>query len=159
MLSRVDIRHTNGVVTASPLPAEREWEGYQRFVEAYESYYQRTLPDLVPALGYDAAALLLEAIRRGARTPGDLLEILETMPGFSGATGRLFVDDGRVVRDHFVGCLQDRQVVNLADGARADPILMPPLVDPETDLVPEGALDRVVGFRCPTRVPSVPSSR
>ena len=93
MLSRVDTRHTNGVVTASPQPAEGELEGYLRFVEAYESYYQRTLPDLVPALGYDAAALLLEAIRRGASTPGDLLETLEAMPGFSGATGRLFVDE------------------------------------------------------------------
>jgi ABC-type branched-subunit amino acid transport system substrate-binding protein len=159
MLSRVDTRHTNGVVTASPLPVEGEWEGYLRFVEAYESYYQRTLPDLVPALGYDAAALLLEAIRRGASTPGDLLETLETMPGFSGATGRLFVDDGRVVRDHFVGCLQDRQMFDLADGARADPILMPPLPDPETDSIPQGALDRVVGFRCPMLVPSVPASR
>ena len=159
MLSRVDTRHTNGVVTASPQPAEGELEGYLRFVEAYESYYQRTLPDQVPALGYDAAALLLEAIRRGASTPGDLLEILEAMPGFSGATGRLFVDDGRVVRDHFVGCLQDREVLNLAEGARADPILMPPLPDPETDSIPEGALDRVVGFRCPMLVPSVPASR
>ena len=159
MLSRVDTRHTNGVVTASPQPAEGELEGYLRFVEAYESYYQRTLPDLVPALGYDAAALLLEAIRRGASTPGDLLETLEAMPGFSGATGRLFVDDGRVVRDHFVGCLQDRQVLNLAEGARADPILMPPLPDPETDSIPEGALERVVGFRCPLLVPSVPASR
>ena len=159
MLSRVDTRHTNGVVTASPQPAEGELEGYLRFVEAYESYYQRTLPDLVPALGYDAAALLLEAIRRGASTPGDLLETLEAMPGFSGATGRLFVDDGRVVRDHFVGCLQDRQVLNLAEGARADPILMPPLPDPETDSIPEGALNRVVGFRCPLLVPSVPASR
>ena len=159
MLSRVDTRHTNGVVTASPQPAEGELEGYLRFVEAYESYYQRTLPDLVPALGYDAAALLLEAIRRGASTPGDLLETLEAMPGFSGATGRLFVADGRVVRDHFVGCLQDRQVLNLAEGARADPILMPPLPDPETDSIPEGALDRVVGFRCPLLVPSVPASR
>ena len=159
MLSRVDTRHTNGVVTASPQPVEGELEGYLRFVEAYESYYQRTLPDLVPALGYDAAALLLEAIRRGASTPGDLLETLEAMPGFSGATGRLFVDDGRVVRDHFVGCLQDRQVLNLAEGARADPILMPPLPDPETDSIPEGALDRVVGFRCPLLVPSVPASR
>ena len=159
MLSRVDTRHTNGVVTASPQPAEGELEGYLRFVEAYESYYQRTLPDLVPALGYDAAALLLEAIRRGASTPGDLLETLEAMPGFSGATGRLFVDDGRVVRDHFVGCLQDRQVLNLAERARADPILMPPLPDPETDSIPEGALDRVVGFRCPMLVPSVPARR
>ena len=159
MLSRVDTRHTNGVVTASPQPAEGESGGYRRFVEAYESFYQRTLPDLVPALGYDAAALLLEAIRLGASTPGDLLETLETMPGFSGATGRLYVDDGRVVRDHFVGCLQDRQVLNLAEGARADPILMPPLPDPDTDSIPEGALDRVVGFRCPMLVPSVPARR
>ena len=159
-LSRVDTRYTNGVVTASPQPAEGESDGYRRFVEAYESFYQRTLLDQVPALGYDAAALLLEGIRRGASTPEELLEILETMPAFSGATGRLFVDDGRVVRDHFVGCLQDRQVLNLADGARAEPILMPPLPDPETDSIPEGALDRVVGFRCPIMlVPSVPASR
>lgn len=159
MLSRVDTRHTNGVVTASPQPAEGEWEGYQRFVEAYEAFYQRTLPDLVPALGFDAAGLFLEGIRRGASTPDDLLDTLEAMPGFLGATGRLFVDEGRVVRDHFVGCLQDRQVLNVADGARADPILTPPLRDPETDSIPEGALDRIVGFRCPMLVPSVPVSR
>ena len=160
MLSRVDTRHTNGVVTTSPLPAEGEWAGYRRFVDAYESLYQRTLPDLVPALGYDAAALFLEGIRRGASTPRELLEILEAMPGFTGATGRLFVDEGRVVREHFVGCLQDRQVLNLAAGARSEPILTPPLRDPETDSVPEGALDRIVGFRCPTLpVPSVPANR
>ena len=159
MLSRVDTRYTNGVVTASPQPAEGDSEGYLRFVEAYESYYQRTLPDQMPALGYDAAALLLQGIRMGATTPGDLLETLEAMPAFLGATGRLFVDDGKVVRDHFVGCLQDRQVLNLADGARADPILTPPLPDPETDSIPEGALERVVGFRCPLLVPSVPANR
>ena len=82
------------------------------------------------------------------------------MPAFSGATGRMFIDDGRVVRDHFVGCLQGRQVLNLPDGARADPILSPPLPDPETDSIPEGALDRVIGFSCPVMlVPSVPASR
>ena len=159
MLSRVDTRHTNGVVTASPQPPEGEWAGYRRFVEAYESLYQRTLPDLAPALGYDAAALLLGGIRRGATTPGGVLDTLEAMPGFSGATGRLFVDDGRVVRDHFVGCLQDRQVLDLAVGARSDPIVTPPLRDPETDSIPEGALDRVVGFQCPMLVPSVPAGR
>jgi hypothetical protein len=82
------------------------------------------------------------------------------MPGFSGATGRLFVDDGRVVRDHFVGCLQDRQVLDVPEGARSDPIVRPPLRDPETDSIPEGALDRVVGFQCPVLlVPSVPAGR
>ena len=159
MLSRVDTRHTNGVVTASPQPAQGDAEGYLRFVEAYESYYQRTLPDQMPALGYDAAALLLQGIRRGATTPGQLLETLETMPGFSGATGRLFIEDGKVVRDHFVGCLQDRQMLDLPEGARADPIMMPPLRDPVTDSIPPGALDRVVGFRCPTLGPSVPANR
>ena len=159
MLSRVDTRHTNGVVTASPQPTEGELEGYRSFVEAYESFYQRTLPDLVPALGFDAAGLLLEGVRRGASTPNDLIDTLEAMPGFSGATGRLFIDDGRIVRDHFLGCLQDRRVLNLADGARADPILTPPLPDPETDSIPEGALDRVVGFRCPIPGPSLPVNR
>jgi ABC-type branched-subunit amino acid transport system substrate-binding protein len=158
-LSRVDTRHTNGVVTASPQPPQGDAEGYLRFVEAYESYYQRTLPDQMPALGYDAAALLLQGIRSGATTPEELLETLKTMPGFAGATGRLFVDNGMVVRDHFLGCLQDRQVLDLPAGARADPIMMPPLRDPVTDSIPPGALDRVVGFRCPTPVPSVPANR
>ena len=159
VLSRVETRHTNGVVTASPLPVEGVWEGYRDFVEAYEAYYQRTLPDLMPALGYDAAGLLLEGIRGGASNPAELLEALEAMPGFSGATGRLFVDQGRVVRDHYVGCLQDRQMRSLADGARSDPILAPPLPDPETDSIPEGALDRVVGFRCPTSFSFGPAGR
>ena len=114
---------------------------------------------MVPALGYDAAGLLLEGIRRGASTPDGLLDTLEAMPAFSGATGRIFVDDGRVVRDHFIGCLQDREVLGLPDGARSDPILMPPLRDPETDSIPEGALERVVGFRCPVLVPSEPAAR
>ena len=34
-------------------------------------------------------------------------------------------------------------------GARAEPIMMPPRPDPETDSIPEGAPDRIVGFRCP----------
>ena len=159
MLSRVDTRHTNGVVTASPQPTEGELEGYRSFVEAYEAFYQRTLPDRVPALGFDAAGLLLEGVRRGASTPNDLIDTLEAMPGFSGATGRLFIDDGRIVRDHFLGCLQDRRVLDLADGARADPILTPPLPDPETDSIPAGALERVVGFRCPMPGPSLPVNR
>jgi hypothetical protein len=82
------------------------------------------------------------------------------MPGFSGATGRLFVEDGRVVRDHYLGCLQDRQSINVANGSRADPIMRPPLRDPVTDSIPAGAPDRIVGFRCPTPlVTTVPAPR
>ena len=159
MLSRVDTRHTNGVVAASPQPPDGESEGYRRFVDAYEAYHQRTLPSTVPALGYDAAALLLEGIRMGASTPSQLLANLENISGFPGATGVFSIKDGRVVREHFVICLQDRRVQTMPVGARAEPILLPPLPDPETDSIPEDAPDRIVGFRCPSFSPSAPPGR
>ena len=154
MLSRVDTRHTNGVVAASPQPPDGESESYRRFVDAYEAYHQRTLPSTVPALGYDAAALLLEGIRMGATTPSQLLANLENISGFPGATGIFSIEDGRVVREHFIICLQDRRVQTMPVGARAEPILLPPLPNPETNSIPEGAPDRIVGFRCPSFSPS-----
>ncbi len=159
MLARVATRHTNGVVAASPQPPDGESAGYRRFVDAYEAYHQRTLPSAVPALGYDAAALLLEGIRMGANTPAQLLDNLENVSGLAGATGVFSIQDGRVVREHFVICLQDRRVQVMPDRARAEPILLPPLPDPETDSIPEGAPDRIVGFRCPSFSPPAPLGR
>lgn len=159
VLSRVDPRHTNGVIAASPQPPGRELEGYRRFVDAYEAFHQRTLPSSVPALGYDATALLLEGIRGGARTPAELASALERISDFPGATGLLSVEEGRIVRQHFVVCLQDRQVRAVSEGARSQPILLPPLPDPETASIPEGAPDRIVGFRCPVAVAAPPPGR
>ena len=45
MLARVATRHTDGVVAASPQPPDGESAGYRRFVDAYEAYHQRTLPE------------------------------------------------------------------------------------------------------------------
>ena len=159
MLARVATRHTDGVVAASPQPPDGESAGYRRFVDAYEAYHQRTLPSTVPALGYDAAALLLEGIRLGVNTPAQLLANLENISQWPGATGVFSIEDGRVVREHFVICLQDRRVRVMPDRARAEPILLPPLPDPETDSIPEDAPDRIVGFRCPTVSPTVPPGR
>ena len=159
MLARVDTRHTNGVITSSPRRPEGESEGHRAFVEAYELFHQRTLPSAVPELGYDAAALLLEGVRVGARTPDELFETLQQISNFPGATGLLSVEEGRIQREHFLVCLQDRRAQRVTLGQRSDPILLPPLPDPETDSIPEGAPDRIVGFRCPVVGPSVPSSR
>ncbi|MEE2669345.1 MAG: penicillin-binding protein activator [Gemmatimonadota bacterium] len=159
MLARVDTRHTNGVITSSPRPPDGESEGHRAFVQAYEAFHQRTLPSSVPELGYDAAVLLLEGIRVGARTPRELLEALEQTSNFPGATGSLSVEDGRIQREHFLVCLQDRRTQGVAPGQRSDPIFLPPLPDPETDSIPEGAPDRIVGFRCPVFGPSTPSGR
>jgi hypothetical protein len=159
MLTRTDSRHTNGVVATSPRPPEGESEGYRAFVAAYEALHRRTLPSSVPGLGYDAAALLLEGIRMGARTPGELSERLRQISNFPGATGSLSVEDGRILREHFLVCLQDQRVQGVSEGQRSDPILLPPLPDPETDSIPAGAPDRIVGFSCPMVGPSVPLGR
>ncbi len=72
--------------------------GYARFREAFESHFRRTLVSPVPALGYDAALLLLEATRNGARSPADVRDALERVRDLEGATGTFSVVDGRVVR-------------------------------------------------------------
>ncbi|SVB69207.1 uncharacterized protein METZ01_LOCUS222061, partial [marine metagenome] len=95
----------------------------------------------------------------GARTPRELLEALEQTSNFPGATGSLSVEDGRIQREHFLVCLQDRRTQGVAPGQRSDPILLPPLPDPETDSIPEGAPDRIVGYRCPVFGPSTPSGQ
>ncbi len=147
-LENVDPRHLNGVIVASPQPAERRMAGLERFVEAYEDLHQHSLRSQVPALGYDAASLLLEAVRLGARTPTQLTEILATINGFEGATGVLSVSDGRIVREHYLVCIQDRALRAVPEGMISVPIRVDPLPDPETDSIPEGP-GRIVGFQCP----------
>jgi branched-chain amino acid transport system substrate-binding protein len=149
ILGRVDPRHTNGVVAATPQPAEGEPEGARAFRQAYERFFSNTLRSTVPAYGYDAARLLLEAVRRGARTAGDVTGALEGLRDFEGATGRLSVRDGRLTREHYVVCIQDQRPQDLQAGERPNWTLMPPLPDPETDSIPPGVPPRIVGFRCP----------
>lgn len=147
-LGNVDPRHLNGVIAASVQPPEQEMAGLGRFVEAYENLHQHSLRSPTPALGYDAATLFLEAIRLGARTPGQLARSLEMIDGFPGATGLLSVSEGRIVRQHYLVCIQDGTLRTVPDGMIAVPIRVDPLPDPETDSIPEGP-GRIVGFQCP----------
>lgn len=98
VLAHVDSRHTSGVVATRPMGAGRGSPGYERFKAAYESHFQRTLVSPVPALGYDATVLLLEAARRDARTPMSLEAALERERDVAGATGIFSVQDGHVYR-------------------------------------------------------------
>ncbi|MBW3534472.1 MAG: penicillin-binding protein activator [Gemmatimonadetes bacterium] len=113
----VTARHLDGVVAASPeAPGTSPSAGYARFVEAYESTHRKTLRSPVPALGYDAAALLLEALATGARSPDDVARALEDMEPFQGATGVLSVEDGRIVREHHVVCLRAGELLPVSQG-------------------------------------------
>jgi len=99
--SSVDPRHTTGVVAAATTIPGAPSEGEERFVREYETQMRRTLRSGAPALGHDAAALLLHAIRSsGARTADDVIRGLEQIRGFPGATGSLSIRNGRIVRQH-----------------------------------------------------------
>ncbi len=98
VLSDVPNRHTDGVVATRPVSAGPGSPGYERFKEAYEAHFQRSLVSPVPALGYDATILLLEAARSGARTSGELAAALQRVHDVSGATGVFSIRDGQLFR-------------------------------------------------------------
>jgi ABC-type branched-subunit amino acid transport system substrate-binding protein len=97
-LETVDSRHTTGVVAVAPRNAGPGSRGYAAFREAYEEYFRRSLVSPVPALGYDAALLLLEAVGSGARTPAEVREALARIEDLEGATGTFASVDGRILR-------------------------------------------------------------
>jgi ABC-type branched-subunit amino acid transport system substrate-binding protein len=137
VLSAVAPRHTNGVVAVTPVAAE---DGSAALVRAYESLYRRTLRSAVPAVGFDAASLVLQALRTGARSPQALGGALEQLDSFPGATGQLGVADGRVVRGHRVVCIQESRLLPIGESER--PVLVDRRPPPGPDGVrPEYALD------------------
>ena len=117
VLAAVSPRHTNGVVAVTA-DAVREPEsvGTSTLVSVYEDLFQRTLRSPVPAVGYDVAALVLEALRGGARSPAGVSQALERIEGYPGATGELGVVGGRVTRRHEVVCIRDRQLLPIPSG-------------------------------------------
>ncbi len=98
VLQSVDQRHTTGVVATAPVESGPGSAGYARFREAYENHFQRSLVSPVPALGYDAALILLRTIQDGARTPAEVSRALAHLKDVQGATGVFSVESGQLVR-------------------------------------------------------------
>jgi branched-chain amino acid transport system substrate-binding protein len=143
----VSARHLSGVVVASPDLTDRS--GYDRFVEAYETRFRRTyLQDPGAEFGYDAASLLLEAARRGARSPRQMAERLEEVEEFAGATGLLSVEGGRLLRRHRVVCYEGADPVPIRPGRPLQRWRAYPMPTETTDTLPPGP-GRRDGFACP----------
>ena len=111
VLRTVDTRHTTGVVATAPVGRETGSPGEVRFRQAYERYFQRSLVSRVPAVGYDAAVLLLEALRSGPSSPNAVRSSIERLRDIEGATGVLSVIGGRVVRRTEVVYIDNRNLV------------------------------------------------
>ncbi len=108
---KVDSRHTDGVIAATTRTTQDETDTFKAFRAAYEAQFHKTLRSEVPAFGYDAAALLLTALGRSPRTPGEMTEALEEIEGFPGATGRLTIDGGWIMREPHLIRIQDHELI------------------------------------------------
>ena len=85
---------TNAVISTSfePDPASQDWID---FVKAYKSRYNAE-PDRIAALGYDAAALVMNAIKEaGSDDPVRVREILARTNRYKGLSGIISFEDGR----------------------------------------------------------------
>jgi ABC-type branched-subunit amino acid transport system substrate-binding protein len=110
-LEVVDSRHTTGVVATAAVDAGAGSAGDLRFRDAYEEIFQRSLVGGTASLGYDAALVLLEALRPGRVAPDEVTRSMARLSGVEGATGVFSVIDGRVVRATGVVRIQDRRAV------------------------------------------------
>ncbi|MFW6199880.1 MAG: ABC transporter substrate-binding protein, partial [Gemmatimonadota bacterium] len=128
VVTSTEPRHLNGVVVATPRPPSGDMPGWNDFVEDYEEVHRQTLRSRIPALGYDAAGLLLEAVALGAREPEEVPRALREIEAYPGATGFLSVEDDRILRRYYLMRLRDREIIpidleELAPGSGAAPEL------------------------------------
>jgi len=115
VLELVQPRYTDGVVATATTGSTLGLPGLQRFRDAYEQYFQRTLTTTTPAFGYDATLLLLEALRPGRISPSELRVAIGGLEGVEGATGTFSVVNDRIVRETQVVRIQNRELVPLGD--------------------------------------------
>jgi hypothetical protein len=94
----VPSRHTAGMRTVTAHLGDGFGPAWSLFVQAYEAHFQRTLRSPAPALGWDAARILLEAARLGDGTPEGLALGLREIRGLEGATGHFFWTHGQISR-------------------------------------------------------------
>lgn len=68
----------------------------QKFVADYKARYNEDVPDAMSALGYDAALLLANAIKRAnSAAPDSIRAALAATTEFSGVTGKIALDQNR----------------------------------------------------------------
>jgi len=111
VLASLDRLYLDGVVATAPAGAGPNSPGQQRFREAYERHFQRTLVSSTPAIGYDATLLLLEALRAGRPAPADMRAAFQGLSDIEGATGIFSVTDDRVVRRTDLVRIENRRTI------------------------------------------------
>jgi len=114
VVQEVASRHTDGVIASTTRMSQDETESFSRFRSGYEAFFRKSLRDQIPAYGYDAAALLLQALRSNPRNSRELLLAINTIRDFPGATGRLSVEGGRILREPRLIRIQNHELIYIS---------------------------------------------
>ncbi|MFH1763276.1 MAG: ABC transporter substrate-binding protein, partial [Gemmatimonadota bacterium] len=110
----VDSRHTDGVIASTTRMSQDETESFRRFRSGYETLFRKTLRDRVPAYGYDAASILLEALRSNPRSSRELLQAMNGIQDYPGATGVFSVVGGRIIRQPGLVRIQNHELIYIS---------------------------------------------
>lgn len=109
-------RYLEGVIAATPLFKPSPEFAWQDFVSLYESTYRRSLENPLPALGYDAASLLLSAVEDGGDDVEDVARYLAELQEVRGATGLFSVRSGEIVRRPVLVRIEKGELVPVVSG-------------------------------------------
>lgn len=97
-----------GVIAASHFaPGRADAIADPEFVRRYEETYRRSLENQLPALGYDAANLVLQALPNRLTSPSALSRRFSLLAGIRGATGTFSIRANRIVRTPYVVIIRD----------------------------------------------------
>jgi branched-chain amino acid transport system substrate-binding protein len=102
VLRRLPPRQLEGVVAATPLYRASQSVAWEDFVGMYENTYRRTLDNPYPALGFDAARLILSNLPAARGQAADISRGIARVTDFRGATGVLSTRGGVISRKPFI---------------------------------------------------------
>jgi ABC-type branched-subunit amino acid transport system substrate-binding protein len=111
----------NGAIFVSPFFHNVEREVVSRFVEIYETTYGGK-PDFLAAQGFDAATMVIAALRQSALQKVPFARAFELIDNYDGLTGRMSVNrNGEVERQFEVVTMRDGVIARLTQSEVAVP--------------------------------------
>lgn len=142
VLRLVEPRFLENVVASTPRPRAAGGPARPEFVALYESRYRRSLDNPFPALGYDAAWLLLNSLVPGQNDRTQIAARIARTTQLTAATGQLTVQDGELAREpHLVRIERGALVAPLDPDSLYTRMLAPPIDSLAPTATPTGGPD------------------
>lgn len=121
VLRQVEPRFIDGTVISTFLDRSSSSVRWEHFVARYERTYRKGLEgNLVPALSYDAARMVLASLPWGYPRRSAIARAFNRIRSLPGATGVLSVEHGAITRRPFLLQFHRRQLVPAFEGLDVD---------------------------------------